>query len=50
MATTVRVGNLLGSGHAQMAKLAAETAIGMSLIVALALRYGAVIIQNSIPV
>ncbi|CEL63106.1 putative transporter C323,07c OS=Schizosaccharomyces pombe (strain 972 / ATCC 24843) GN=SPAC323.07c PE=1 SV=1 [Rhizoctonia solani AG-1 IB] len=37
MATTVRVGNLLGSGHAQMAKLAAETAIGMSLIVALAL-------------
>ncbi|CAE6457618.1 unnamed protein product [Rhizoctonia solani] len=37
MATTVRVGNLLGSGHAQMAKLAAETAIGMSLVVALTL-------------
>ncbi|KAF8699910.1 Multidrug oligosaccharidyl-lipid polysaccharide flippase, partial [Rhizoctonia solani] len=37
MATTVRVGNLLGSGHAQMAKLAAETAIGMSLIIALTL-------------
>ncbi|KAF8755420.1 Multidrug oligosaccharidyl-lipid polysaccharide flippase [Rhizoctonia solani] len=37
MATTVRVGNLLGSGQAQMAKLAAETAIGMSLIIALTL-------------
>ncbi|KAH7345733.1 multidrug/Oligosaccharidyl-lipid/Polysaccharide flippase [Rhizoctonia solani] len=37
MATTVRVGNLLGSGHAQMAKLAAETAIGMSLVVAMIL-------------
>ncbi|CAE7222164.1 unnamed protein product [Rhizoctonia solani] len=39
MATTVRVGNLLGSGHAQAAKLAAETAIGMSLAVAIILRY-----------
>ncbi|ELU44308.1 multidrug/Oligosaccharidyl-lipid/Polysaccharide flippase [Rhizoctonia solani AG-1 IA] len=43
MATTVRVGNLLGSGQAQMAKLAAETAIGMSLIIALTLRYGSII-------
>ncbi|KAG8761892.1 hypothetical protein FRC11_012499, partial [Ceratobasidium sp. 423] len=37
MATTVRVGNLLGSGHPQMAKLAAETAVGMSLVVAMIL-------------
>ncbi|CAE6534146.1 unnamed protein product [Rhizoctonia solani] len=37
IATTVRVGNLLGSGHAQMARLAAETAIGMSLVAAMIL-------------
>ncbi|KAJ1302149.1 hypothetical protein OPQ81_000977 [Rhizoctonia solani] len=37
MATTVRVGNLLGSERAQMARLAAETAIGMSLVVAMVL-------------
>ena len=43
MATTVRVGNLLGSGHAKMAKLAAETAIGMSLVVAMVLRYSLLI-------
>ncbi|KAB5589989.1 MATE efflux family protein [Ceratobasidium theobromae] len=37
IATTVRVGNLLGSGYAQKAKLAAETSIGMSLVTALIL-------------
>ncbi|KAB5588731.1 MATE efflux family protein [Ceratobasidium theobromae] len=31
----VRVGNLLGSGHPRKAKLAAKTAIGMSLVTAL---------------
>lgn len=35
MATSVRVGNLLGSGQAHRAKLAAETSIGMSLVTAL---------------
>ncbi|QRV82158.1 MATE efflux family protein [Ceratobasidium sp. AG-Ba] len=40
LATSVRVGNMLGSGQAKRAKLAAETAIGMSFITA--------IIQSSI--
>ncbi|CAE6466548.1 unnamed protein product [Rhizoctonia solani] len=47
MATTVRVGNLLGSGHAQMAKLAAETAIGMSLVVAIILSTMFMIFRNN---
>jgi MATE family multidrug resistance protein len=38
IATTVRVGNLLGSGYPQKAKLAAETSIGMSVVTALVLR------------
>lgn len=37
MATNVRVGHLLGSGHAQKAKLAAETSIGMSFVMAIIL-------------
>ncbi|CAE6417067.1 hypothetical protein ACGC1H_002203 [Rhizoctonia solani] len=47
MATTVRVGNLLGSGHGQMAKLAAETAIGMSLVVAMILSTLFMIFRNN---
>ncbi|KAG8781578.1 hypothetical protein FRC12_021733 [Ceratobasidium sp. 428] len=39
-ATSVRVGNMLGLGHAKRAKLAAETSIGMSFVTA--------IIQSSI--
>lgn len=44
LATTVRVGNMLGSGQAQRAKLAAETSIGMSLVTALILRYAPIIL------
>jgi multidrug resistance protein, MATE family len=34
MAATVRVGNLLGLGSAHKAKVASETAIGMSFMIA----------------
>ena len=44
LATTVRVGNMLGSGQGQRAKLAAETSIGMSLFAALILRYAPIIL------
>ncbi|KAL5634052.1 hypothetical protein ACGC1H_006027 [Rhizoctonia solani] len=37
VSVAVRVGNLLGSGDARRAKIAAETAIGMSIITALAM-------------
>lgn len=39
MAATVRVGNLLGLGLGRKAKVAAATAIGMSLVTALIMRY-----------
>ncbi|QRV93309.1 MATE efflux family protein [Ceratobasidium sp. AG-Ba] len=35
MAATVRVGNALGAGHAQRGKIAAQTAMGMSVVIAL---------------
>ncbi|CAE6457664.1 unnamed protein product [Rhizoctonia solani] len=35
LATSIRVGNALGSGQARKAKLAAETAIGMSVVIAM---------------
>ena len=35
LATSIRVGNALGSGQARKAKLAAETAIGMSVSIAI---------------
>ncbi|QRW23456.1 MATE efflux family protein [Rhizoctonia solani] len=35
LATSIRVGNALGSGQARKAKLAAETAIGMSVFIAM---------------
>ncbi|CAE6437856.1 unnamed protein product [Rhizoctonia solani] len=35
IATSIRVGNALGSGQARKAKLAAETAIGMSVFIAM---------------
>ncbi|CAE6427929.1 unnamed protein product [Rhizoctonia solani] len=35
LATSIRVGNALGSGQARKAKLAAETAIGMSIFIAM---------------
>ncbi|CAE7213050.1 unnamed protein product [Rhizoctonia solani] len=35
LATSIRVGNALGSGQARKAKLAAETAIGMSVVIAI---------------
>ncbi|CEL63100.1 putative transporter C323,07c OS=Schizosaccharomyces pombe (strain 972 / ATCC 24843) GN=SPAC323.07c PE=1 SV=1 [Rhizoctonia solani AG-1 IB] len=35
LATSIRVGNALGSGQARKAKLAAETAIGLSVVIAM---------------